>query len=153
MIEIKTERLTIYPLSDDEMKELIDKEADQALKAAFLEMLEGCKKDPKNRIWRAIWVLRNASGETVGTLAFKGLKDGMVEIGYGMYPEYEGKGLMTEAVTAVVRWASLQPGVLSIEAETEADKIASQKVLIKSGFVPKGENGAEGPRYIWKNKI
>ena len=59
---------------------------------------------------------------------------------------------MTEAVSAMVHWASQQPGVLSIEAETEPDNIASQRVLEKTGFVPKGVFGAEGPRYIWKNK-
>jgi [ribosomal protein S5]-alanine N-acetyltransferase len=58
---------------------------------------------------------------------------------------------MTEAVSAAVRWASKQPEVLSIEAETEPDHIASQRVLEKAGFIPSGVIGAEGPRYIWKN--
>ncbi|HEY8419086.1 MAG TPA: hypothetical protein VIL03_01425 [Clostridia bacterium] len=72
MIEIKTERLTIYPLSDDEMKELIDKEADQALKAAFLEMLEGCKKDPKNRIGAPYGYCGTQAGKQSALLLLKG---------------------------------------------------------------------------------
>lgn len=150
---IKTERLNIFPLSDKEMQEFIDKERDEVLKAAYSEMLEGCRRNPERRIWHALWVLQlnDGSGTVVGTLAFKGLDDrGMVEIGYGMDPKYEGRGLMTEAVSAVVRWAAEQPGVLSIDAETEAGNIASQRVLEKAGFVPSDVMGAEGPRYIWK---
>jgi len=152
--KIETERLIIYPLSDEEMQDMINNETDETLKAAYSEMLAGCQKNPEHRIWHALWVLQlnDAGGKIVGSLAFKGLDEkGMVEIGYGINPGYEGKGLMTEAVTAVVRWASEQPGVLSVEAETEPDNIASQRVLEKAGFVPKGVVGTEGPRYIWKN--
>jgi len=152
---IKTERLNIYPLSDEEMQDIINNETNQVLKAAYLEMLAGCKKNPEHRIWHALWVLQlnDGSGTIVGSLSFKGLNDnGMIEIGYGMNPEYQGKGLMTEAVSAAAHWASQQPGVLSIEAETKMDNIASQRVLEKAGFVPKGIIGSEGPRYIWRNK-
>ncbi|HEY8423831.1 MAG TPA: GNAT family N-acetyltransferase [Clostridia bacterium] len=151
MIQLKTERLTILPLTDQELKNMIDNEKDETLKTAYSEMLEGCQKNPEHRIWHTLWVLKlNSSGETVGSLAFKGFNGGAVEIGYGINPEYQGKGLMTEAVKAAVYWAAAQPGVTAIEAETEPDNIASQRVLKKAGFVPKGVNGAEGPRYIWK---
>ena len=69
-------------------------------------------------------------------MSFKGIKtDGIVEIGYGINSEFEGQGLMTEAVTAVVKWASIQKGVKQIEAETDENNIASKRVLEKSGFV------------------
>lgn len=150
---IKTERLNIFPLSNEEMREVINNESNEVLKAAYSEMLARCLENPEQRIWYALWVLQlnDGSGNIVGSLSFKGLNDnGMVEIGYGINPEYEGKVLMTEAVSAIVRWASGQPGVLSIEAETGPDNIASQRVLEKAGFIPSGVIGTEGPRYIWK---
>jgi|HigsolmetaAR203D_1030402.scaffolds.fasta_scaffold02991_3 Acetyltransferases, including N-acetylases of ribosomal proteins len=150
---IQTERLNIYPLSDDEMRDVIKNESNKALKAAYSAMLAGCLKNPEQRIWHAMWVLQlnDGSGRIVGSFSFKGLNDnGMVEIGYGMNPGYEGKGFMTEAVSAAVRWASKQPGVLSIEAETEPENVASQRVLEKAGFIPSGVMGTEGPRYVWK---
>lgn len=89
--------------------------------------------------------------EQVGSLCFKGLdKTGTVEIGYGIEPGYGGKGLTTEAVTAMAKWADVQPGVLHIEAETEPENAASQAVLQKSGFVPNGVLGEEGPRFEWR---
>lgn len=138
------------------MSDFIRNEPDEGLKAAFSKMLESCRKNPERRIWYAIWVLQlnDGSGTIVGSLSFKGLNDdGMVEIGYGMNKEYEGRGFMTEAVSAVVRWASEQPGVTSVEAETEPDNAASQRVLEKAGFVPKGVTGKEGPRFVWKSEM
>ena len=88
----------------------------------------------------------------IGDLCFKGLDEkGTVEIGYGIDQKYESRGLTTEAVIALIKWASEQPGVLHIEAETDPHNIASQKVLQKAGFLPNGVMGEEGPRFEWKN--
>ena len=37
-----------------------------------------------------------------------------------------------------------------ITAETEEDNPASQKVLLKAGFLPTGERGEEGPLFLLK---
>ena len=145
--------MIIYPISNDEMQAKINGESNEEMKIAYSEMLAGCKDKPEERIWYAIWVMQKNTGDQsiVGDLNFKGLNNGIVEIGYGIKKEYEGKGLMTEAVTAIAKWASEQPGVLCVEAETDPNNIASQKVLQKSGFIENGVMGEEGPRFIWKN--
>lgn len=150
---IKTERLNIYPVSDEQMKSVISEQTVPELKEAFKQMLDGCLAHPDRRQWYALWniELNDESGTVVGSLSFKGLEeDGILEIGYGTNDGYEGKGYMTEAVSAVVRWAAAQNGVKLIEAETEEDNAASKRVLEKAGFVPNGETGKEGPRYVWK---
>lgn len=149
---IQTERLKIYTASDDEMKKLIEEETDDEMRTAYQEMLEGCISNPGQRNWYAVCFME-LDGKRIGDLCFKGLgADGVVEIGYGTYTGFERKGYMTEAVTALVQWASRQPGVLRIEAETDKDNIASQRVLAKSGFVPSGVIGEEGPRFVWVRK-
>ena len=153
-MQIETKRLIISLLSNDEMQKLIDREENQEMKQAYSEMLDGCIKSPEHRIWSAIWSikLKDIPDITIGDLSFKGLgTDGMVEIGYGIKKEFEGKGYMTEAVTAISAWASQQECVFSVEAETDTNNIASQKVLQKAGFIPNGIIGAEGPRYVWKS--
>ena len=57
---------------------------------------------------------------------------------------------MTEAVVAMSRWASEQIGVKYVEAETNLDNKASQRVLEKAGFISNGKMGLEGPRYVLK---
>lgn len=149
---VRTRRLNIYPASNEQMERLIARQSSPDLKEAYRQMLDGCLKHPSQREWYAIWnmELNDGSDTAVGNLSFKGLDaDGVLEIGYGMNSEFEGRGLMTEAVSAVVKWASTQQGVMRIEAETEESNVASRRVLQKAGFVPNGEMGDEGPRFVW----
>ena len=150
---IKTERLEIEIAFEDEILALIDEQTDEGLKAAYTEMLNGSRAHPQERAWYAPWFIRLHDGQRIGELGFKGLADGSVEIGYGLSPEHWNKGYATEAVRAAVTWAASQPGVGRIEAETEPDNIASQKVLAKAGFVPTGEWGEEGPRFVWSGSM
>ena len=147
---IKTKRLNLSIATDEEMKQLILVETNEAIKQAYTEMLEGCQAHPTQRMWYAVWFLNVSDGsvETIGDLSFKGItNDGMVEIGYGIHTQYEGNGYMTEAVEALARWAASQPTVTRVEAETDPENIASQKVLTKAGFVANGDMGKEGPRF------
>lgn len=148
---IQTERLMIRAASDTEMRELIAKEPDEGVKAAYGEMLSLSIENPSLREWYAAWLITLTGGERVGELCFRGLPaDGAVELGCGLLPDFWGKGYATEAVIAVTEWALKQPGVSRIEAEAEEDNLASLRVLEKAGFVPTGERGEEGPRFVWR---
>ncbi len=57
------------------------------------------------------------------------------EIGYMILPEYNGKGIVTEAVKIVVQYGFEQLQLHSIEAVIDPENIASDKVLQKNGFV------------------
>ena len=145
---IDTERLSIRIATDEEMRELIAAEPVEELKVAYGEMLAGCLEYPDQRPWYAVWFIQLKSGERIGDLCFKGVSaEGSTEIGYGILPEFWGRGYATEAVDAVVRWALDQPGIKSVEAETDAENIASQRVLEKIGFKATGQMGEEGPRF------
>ena len=148
-IELETERLRLYVASQAEMEQIIGRQTDEELRKAYLEMLDGYLAHPEQGEWYAIWMVTRRDGVQVGDLSFKGLnEDGYVEIGYGISDEFQGQGYATEAVKAVVDWALMQDGVLRVEAETEPDNTASQRVLAKCGFVPNGIMGEEGPRYV-----
>ena len=148
---LESDRLIIYPVSDGEMERLIAGTEDPGLRQAYAEMLGGCRQDPGRRVWYAVWYmeLKDAPGVIAGDLSFKGLgQDGTAEIGYGLREGFCGRGYMTEAVKALTRWALAQPGVTRVEAETEPDNAASQRVLERAGFVPAGVLGLEGPRFV-----
>ena len=42
VMRVETERMYLYPLSDEEMRLVIENESDQEMKQAYTEMLEGC---------------------------------------------------------------------------------------------------------------
>lgn len=145
---IETKRLAIHTMSEDEMRSLIEKQTDKELIKAYSEMLQESLDHPDAWEWYATWEIEQKDGIHVGDLCFKGLNnDGSVEIGYGIAEEHQGKGYATEAVEAVIAWASNQSGVCQIEAETEEDNKKSQRVLEKCGFSPLGIIGEEGPRF------
>lgn len=149
LIKLKTKRLLISPATDEEIEALIEKEPVSELKEAYGEMLDGCKKDPQNRLWYTVWniYLKKDSDKVVGRICFKGpQKRGAVEIGYGTNEGYENQGYMTEALRAVTEWTFNQKDVYIIYAETEGSNKASQKVLEKLSFKECG-NGDEGVRF------
>ena len=150
---LKTKRLKIYPATQKQMEEFIAAQSDENLKAAYTEMLSGSLAHPEQWNWYAIWVIELADGTHIGELCFKGLEEnGVAEIGYGIAERYQNQGFATEAVQAVVDWALKEPDVTVIEAEADANNIASQRVLEKCGFAPNGKMGEEGPRYAIRKK-
>ena len=152
MIKVESERLVLYPIDDDELKLLIDRETNDELKQAYSEMLQGCVNEPEHRIWYTVWFieLKSQPGTVVGDLSFKGLNsDGMIEIGYGLRDGFCGNGYMREAVRAICEWAVKQDGVSRIEAEATTENCKSQRVLAHAGFVPTGDCGEEGPRFLY----
>ena len=154
-LEIKTKRMTLRPMPDGEIEALMERIDDDELRAAYGEMLDGCKREPENRIWYAPWKMTlKDSQEFIGDLCFKGpVKNHSVEIGYGIQPEYEGRGYTTEALQALTKWAFGQKDVVFVEAETAPDNKASQRVLEKCGFVPDGRTGEEGPRFVLESPL
>jgi [ribosomal protein S5]-alanine N-acetyltransferase len=57
------------------------------------------------------------------------------EIGYMLLPEYQGKGIMTEAIKVVVHYGFYTLKLHSIEAIIDPENLASEKVLQKNNFV------------------
>ena len=146
---IKTERLNIRMASRGEMERYITAQTENELVKAYTEMLQGCMDHPDQWEWYAIWMIELKDGTHIGDLSFKGLRpDGSVEIGYGITEKFCGNGYASESVAAASGWALGRPGVTRVEAETEPDNAASQRVLEKCGFVPTGTMGEEGPRFV-----
>ena len=152
--EVKTKRLLMRPMTDEEIEALSERADSDELRAAYAEMLDGCKRDPENRIWYAPWEMTlKDSRERVGEIGLNGpVKNHSVEVGYGVMPEHEGKGYASEALKAMTQWAFGQKDVVFVEAETAPDNAASKRVLEKCGFVPDG-TGEEGPRFVLESPL
>ena len=86
-----------------------------------------------------------ASGHFIGTFSFLYLSgDADFHIGYALLPNAWGKGYATELVSSGVHYFFAKTGRKELFAITDSVHIASQQVLLKSGFYKKGqvvENG------------
>jgi [ribosomal protein S5]-alanine N-acetyltransferase len=57
------------------------------------------------------------------------------EVGYMLFPEYNGKGIVSEALQKVIEYGCNEMKLHSIEAIIDPKNIGSEKVLLKNGFV------------------
>jgi ribosomal-protein-alanine N-acetyltransferase len=60
------------------------------------------------------------------------------EIGYDLWPDYWGQGLMPEALTALLRFGFVEMDLNRVEATTHTENERSQRVLTKLGFRREG---------------
>ncbi len=86
-------------------------------------------------------LVHEESHSVIGTASFKGEPDdkGMVEIAYGIAPDYQGRGYASEAAAALVEFAFTNGKVQHILAHTLTTNYPSMRVLEKCGFKPLGQ--------------
>jgi [ribosomal protein S5]-alanine N-acetyltransferase len=85
--------------------------------------------------WQSYWLIVVKDIPIgIGLIGFKGYPnaEGETEVGYGVAPEYQSKGYMTEAVRALCDWAFSHPFVSAVTATTVTNP-ASNRVLEKVG--------------------
>jgi [ribosomal protein S5]-alanine N-acetyltransferase len=156
---IETNRLIIKPLTYEQLKKytacdnsleeelnlnpssrIISPELKEALEETILLNVA----DPsKNYLYFTLWTaISKAENRMIGDLCIVGEPndEGEIEIGYGTYDDYQGKGYMTEIVAGIITWAKSQPSVKSIIASTEKINSASHKVLQKNNFITMNES-------------
>lgn len=102
--------------------------------------IEGANDGYRNRrflLW-AITTLKNTK-IIVGSVFLRDFgQESKAEIGYWLSTEYRGKGLMTEAVEAVVKYSLEVMELHRIQATSHPENGASIQVLQKTGFQQEG---------------
>lgn len=150
---IETPRLTLLPLTLDQLRlhvaDNIQLETSLGLQKGHRKVVEPLlsvivhftvprlRDTARDPLYNTVWIaIDRQKRQIVADAKFKGEPDetGTVEVGYGTYPAFQRQGYMAEMVGGMVRWAGEQPGVLRIVADTDAENVASQKVLEKNRF-------------------
>jgi ribosomal-protein-alanine N-acetyltransferase len=86
----------------------------------------------------AFYVLVADDGSVLGRFNLCDLEDGTARLGYRVAQHVAGRGVATAAVRELCVIAATRHGLRTLRAATSHDNAASQKVLIKAGFVPAG---------------
>ena len=76
-------------------------------------------------------------GTKIGTM-FHFLAGNLLEIGYLLVPSERGKGYCSEAVKIMVDYLFLSRDLVRVQATTDVNNFASQRVLEKAGFKKEG---------------
>jgi len=163
---IETERLILRPLTYDQLvkytkcdnsleEELNLNETSRTISPELKEALQqtilpNVADTTKNYLYSTLWTaISKTEDKMIGDLCIVGEPnaDGEIEIGYGTYEEFQGKGFMTEIVGGIIKWTKMQQIVKSITASTDKTNTASFKVLQKNNFIKIGETDTQ---FNWK---
>ena len=101
----------------------------------------------------AFYVLVSDDGSVLGRFNLYDIEDGCANVGYRVAQRAAGRGLATATLEELCRLAADRHGLRTLEAATSHRNVASQRVLVKAGFVPVGPadptdlGGKPGTRY------
>lgn len=144
---LETERLLLRRVSNDDVNEILELRGnpetmkyiprplatnkDEAL--AHIKMIND-KIEANEGINWAITIKGNS--KLIGVIGHYRIQpeNHRCEIGYMILPQYNGQGIVTEAVKVVLEYGFDDLQMHSIEGVIDPNNIASERVLLKNGF-------------------
>ena len=102
--------------------------------------------------WLGYLAISSDNGEIVGSCGFKANpQDGIVEIAYFTFPDYEGRGWGGRMASALVQLALSRDEITGVCAHTLREENASTHILRRLGFVLQGTviDPDDGPVWRW----
>jgi RimJ/RimL family protein N-acetyltransferase len=104
--------------------------------------------------WLFRWIVTIEGRLTIGSLGFTGPPDddGILLLGYSVYPMHERRGYASEAAAALTTWALAQPGVTAVHATIKPANLASRRVAERAGMRVVGaiHSEEEGDLDLWE---
>jgi ribosomal-protein-alanine N-acetyltransferase len=144
---LKTERLTLRQLacsddneifalrSDDNVNKYLDRKPSQSIEDAknFIQTINENIQRNDSIYWA---ITLNDTDKLIGTICLFDFSNDHLkaEIGYELLPDFQGKGLMQEAVSKVIDFGTQHIGLYSIEAYTHSQNKSSTRLLEKLNF-------------------
>lgn len=99
-----------------------------------------------------LYVLVDEDGSVLGRFNLYDLEDGTADLGYRVAERAAGRGVATSTVREVCRLAA-EGGLHTLRAAASLENVASERVLVKAGFVlvgpadPSKLGGERGSQY------
>src|SRR4030095_9927647 len=150
--ELETERLLLRKLkasdanemfflrSDENVLRYLGKEPEKTIAETeeFINKINNAADENESILWGITFL----DGPSIvnGTICLWNFKKehSRSEIGYILHPDHWRKGIMKEAINAVVDYGFTVLGLHSIEALLSPENIASSSVLESTGFIKEG---------------
>lgn len=109
-------------------------------------------------VWKhGFAIVHQADNLVIGACGYKGPPDtdGIVEIAYGVAPDFQSRGYATEAALALIEFAVKSGHVRIVRAHTLPEANASTRVLTKCGLKCLGEvnDPDDGPVWRWEKNV
>lgn len=148
---LDTPRLTLRPLTMRDAQDIYDYSRDPEVARHVLwdahrsladsrAYLRFILRQYRDGMPSSYGIVLKATGRVVGTIGFMwySQENSTAEVGYSLARWLWGKGLMTEALAAVLDMAFRELGLHRVEAQHETDNPASGRVMQKCGMRREG---------------
>ena len=145
---LNTDRLTLRQKTSDDVKEMFFLRSDEGVMkyiarprarslqdaADFIEMVNNAVKNNEYITWA---ITLKDDPKPIGSIGlWRTQKENYrAELGYVLHPDHHRKGIISEAVKAVLDYGFKTMGLHSVEANINPANTASEKVLEKAGFI------------------
>jgi [ribosomal protein S5]-alanine N-acetyltransferase len=86
----------------------------------------------------AFYVLVDDDGAVLGRFNLSFVEDGVAELGYRVARQAAGQGVATATVRDICSLGAARHGIRTVRAACARANVASQRVLLKAGFLPIG---------------
>jgi ribosomal-protein-alanine N-acetyltransferase len=146
---LETDRLILRALNNDDAEALLKLRSDEQVNLYLDRPPTKALADAQGFIDKIVkagalyWIisLKNSPG-LIGTICLWNFdaEKSMMEMGYELMPEQQGKGIMNEALQAIIRYSFNNLQLRILAAVTHPDNEASAKLLKRNGFVLDEEN-------------
>jgi len=146
--KIESERLSFRSLHKDDMHEVFRLRSDEEIMKYITRPLAKDLQDAVEHIRTVHEIIERNEGinwaisfqgepKLIGIIGIYRIKreDHRGEIGYILLPEHHHKGIISEAIHTILTFAFETLHFHSMEAIIDPENIASERVLIKKGFV------------------
>ena len=137
--KIQIEDINEYFILKSDLRLLVHYEAKAKNLAETKKKLESINEDI-NKNEAILWgIALKGADKIIGSICYWNIsEDGLkAEIGYELMVDWQGRGIMNEAVQAVVKYGFNQMGLEIIEACPNATNIKSLKLLERNKFIKK----------------
>jgi ribosomal-protein-alanine N-acetyltransferase len=125
----------LFLRSDPEVNKFISRPtpANLADADAFINKIAAGIEKGENIYWK---ISTKESNKMIGAISLWQFSDDLktAEIGYDLHPDFQGKGLMSEAMNAVLNFGFNTLNFEDIEAYTHRDNHPSRHLLVGKGF-------------------
>lgn len=154
---LTTERLTLRQLAIDDEQQIFTLRSDSEINRYLDRQVSNTSDDARNFInkitesgslyWAITFIDKNL---LIGTICLFGFShdNSKCEIGYELLTDFQGQGIMKEAMEKVIAYAFNTIKVKKIEALLHRDNLNSIKLLEKFSFKNSNESDMKNPDLV-----
>jgi RimJ/RimL family protein N-acetyltransferase len=149
-VEVRTNRLSLRPWNQDDAPALVQACNDPEVER-WLPVIPSPYREEDAQTFiaqsRESWeqgesfnfaIVDAETGQLAGSIAMRARRFSVGHIGYWVARDARGRGVATEALRALCRWAVETLDVKRLELLTDTDNHGSQRVAEKAGFQREG---------------